>query len=259
MSLENAEIAKIAINTFVTTKITFANMLAGLCEKIPGGDVDVVTQALGSDSRIGQKYLKGAVGYGGPCFPRDNLALAFIARAVGASAGIAETTDRMNREQAARVTATLRPLIGARSTVGVLGLAYKPSSHVVDESPGVYLAQAIAAAGARVIAYDPLAGRAGAAALNGAVTIKTSARELIDSADIVVIATADPEFTTLTAGDFLASHDSIIVLDCWRILRSQLENQRQITYLAIGRSKDDESNAEVLRNLWAETAETAAT
>ncbi|MFN3329538.1 MAG: nucleotide sugar dehydrogenase, partial [Pyrinomonadaceae bacterium] len=92
MSIENAELTKIAVNTFVTTKITFANMLAEICEKIPGGNVDVVTKALGMDSRIGHKYLKGALGYGGPCFPRDNIALSFIAKELGVSAELAKIT-----------------------------------------------------------------------------------------------------------------------------------------------------------------------
>ena len=80
MSIINAELAKISVNTFVTMKITFANMLAAICEQLPGGDIDTVTSTLGLDSRIGQRYLKGALGYGGPCFPRDNLALAYLAR-----------------------------------------------------------------------------------------------------------------------------------------------------------------------------------
>ena len=75
MNFVNAEVAKLSVNAFITTKISFANMLARLCEKLPGASVDVVTSALGLDSRIGAKYLKGAVSYGGPCFPRDNLAL----------------------------------------------------------------------------------------------------------------------------------------------------------------------------------------
>src|SRR5256885_5459205 len=88
---------KISVNTFVTTKITFANMLAEICEKIPGGDVDVVTNALGMDKRIGRAYLTGAIGYVFPCFPRDNVALSFIARQLGVEAALAETTDAMNR------------------------------------------------------------------------------------------------------------------------------------------------------------------
>ncbi len=70
MSLENAELAKLAVNAFVTTKITFANMLADVCARIPDGDVDVVADAIGLDTRIGRKYLSGGLGFGGPCFPR---------------------------------------------------------------------------------------------------------------------------------------------------------------------------------------------
>ena len=112
MSLENAELTKISVNTFVTTKITFANMLAEICEKLPGGDVDVVTNALGLDERIGRKYLTGALGYGGPCFPRDNVALTYIAKELGVEAGIAETTDRLNRsiaKKSRRKTSPVNP------------------------------------------------------------------------------------------------------------------------------------------------------
>ncbi|HYT93579.1 MAG TPA: nucleotide sugar dehydrogenase, partial [Gemmataceae bacterium] len=72
MNFVNAELTKLSVNTFVTTKISYANMLAEVCETLPGAEVDVVTSAIGCDTRIGQKYLKGAMGYGGPCFPRDN-------------------------------------------------------------------------------------------------------------------------------------------------------------------------------------------
>jgi Predicted UDP-glucose 6-dehydrogenase len=78
MTIENAEIAKIALNSFVTMKVSFANTLADICERIPGGDVDAVSDALGSDSRIGRKYLTGGMGFAGPCFPRDNVALTSV-------------------------------------------------------------------------------------------------------------------------------------------------------------------------------------
>ena len=86
MDLMNAEIAKLALNTYVTTRITYANMLAEICERLPGADVDVVTSAIGLDSRVGTRCLKGATAYGGPCFPRDNLAFAKLARMIGARA-----------------------------------------------------------------------------------------------------------------------------------------------------------------------------
>ena len=102
MNLVNAELAKISVNTFVTTKISYANMLAEMCEQLPDADVDAVTAAIGLDSRIGSKYLKGATPYGGPCFPRDNVALSRLARSLGVTADIAEATDAINRRQVDR-------------------------------------------------------------------------------------------------------------------------------------------------------------
>ena len=78
-------------------KITFANMVSALCERIPGGDVDVVTDALGLDRRIGRRYLTGGLGFGGPCFPRDNVALAFLAKSLGVSHELVLATDHFNR------------------------------------------------------------------------------------------------------------------------------------------------------------------
>ncbi len=139
MSIENAELTKIAVNTFVTTKITFANMLADLCQHIPGGDIDVVTDALGSDERRGHKYLKGTLGYGGPCFPCDNLALSYLARALGRPALLTDATEHYNRALPEQVIEHLRPLIHEGTTVAVLGLAYKPHSQVIEESQGLVL------------------------------------------------------------------------------------------------------------------------
>ena len=103
MNWISAELTKISVNTYVTTKISYANMLAEMCERLPGADVDVVTKALGADTRIGSKYLKGAMGYGGPCFPRDNVAFAKLAEKLGARADVAVATDAINNHQIGRV------------------------------------------------------------------------------------------------------------------------------------------------------------
>src|SRR5690606_6190017 len=134
-----AELTKIAVNTFVTTKISYANMIAEMCERLPGADAEMVTQALGRDSRIGPKYVKGALGYGGPCFPRDNIALAALARTLGLRADIAEATDTVNRRQVDRVVRLVARLAPNPATVAVLGLSYKPDTPVVDESQGVMI------------------------------------------------------------------------------------------------------------------------
>src|SRR5581483_1221292 len=137
MTFVNAELTKIAVNTFVTTKISYANMLAQVCENLPGADADVVTSALGLDTRIGKKYLKGAIGYGGPCFPRDNVAFATLAQRVGTRALLAEATDQTNRQQIERLANVVRANLPANGRAGILGLSYKPNTDVVEESQGV--------------------------------------------------------------------------------------------------------------------------
>jgi UDPglucose 6-dehydrogenase len=107
-------------------------MLAQVCERLPGADADVVTSAIGCDTRIGSKYLKGALGYGGPCFPRDNVAFSALARATGAPALLAEATDQLNRRQVPRLTEIVRSRLPKGGTVGVLGLSYKPDTEVIE-------------------------------------------------------------------------------------------------------------------------------
>jgi len=250
MSLENAELTKIALNSFVTTKISFANMLADLCERVPGGDIDVVSDALGLDRRIGRRYLTGGMGYGGPCFPRDNLALAFFARAVSSHADLAEVTDQVNRALPNKVVQRLRPMVGPGTTVAVLGLAYKPLSGVVEESQGIALAKALSQMGARVVAYDPLAGDAASAMLRDQAIILNSVAECVSQSEVVLVTTPDPVFRSLGAEDFENGKPTITVIDFWRILSEQLVGRPHIRYIPIGHSVDDEANTARLQALW---------
>lgn len=250
MSLENAELAKISVNAFVTTKITFANMLAEICEQLPGGNIDVVSNALGLDTRIGRKYLTGGLGYGGPCFPRDNFALNFFAKELGVTAGLSSMTDTMNRSVAAKVVERLRPMIRDNVTVAVLGLAYKPFSHVTEESQALFIAQALSKAGARVVAFDPLASEMPQSELNGGFVVIDSLSDCLRQAQIVIIATPDPVFAALTADDFKNEFATVTVVDFWRLLQSELSEKPNIKYLAFGLGIDDDAKAKRLRNLW---------
>jgi len=250
MSLENAELTKISVNTFVTTKITFANMLAEICEKLPGGNVDVVTNALGMDSRIGRKYLTGALGYGGPCFPRDNVALTFIAGELGIDAKIASTTDSMNRAVAEKVVNRLRPLLRENATVAVLGLSYKPFSHVTEESQALFIANALSKAGARVVGFDPLAGEMALNELHGQIVVLDSVEECLRQAEAVLITTPDPFFENLTAEHFRNERAEVLVIDFWRLLKDKLTNQPHIKYVPFGYSDDDQANTKRLKELW---------
>jgi UDPglucose 6-dehydrogenase len=236
MNLVNAEVTKIALNTFVTTKITYANMLSEICERLPGGDVNVVTATLGLDSRIGRRYLQGAIGYGGPCFPRDNVAFAMLARRVGARADIAEATDRLNRHQTERLFAAATARLPAGATVGVLGLSYKPDTAVIDESQGVELVKRLAEAGYQVAAYDPQALPNALAALGAIFSATASAEDCVRAADRVVVTTAWPQFRAIPAGAFARAKAPIEVVDCWRILDSgQVGSSCTLVYLGQAR------------------------
>jgi UDPglucose 6-dehydrogenase len=253
MSLENAELAKISVNAFVTTKITFANMLADICSRIPGGNVDVVSNAIGLDSRIGRKYLTGALGYGGPCFPRDNVALAFLARAVGAVADLPSTTDRLNRGLAERMTSYVEAHTAPGATIAVLGLSYKPSSHIVEESQAIHLVKTLVDHHYRVVAYDPLAGPTANQELRGRALILDSPAECIRDADVVLIATPDPQFAALSAADFTAGRKVPVVIDFWRTLAPALANDPRIKYVPYGYGAGDDAAATArISNLWSD-------
>ena len=248
MSIENAELTKISLNAFVTTKITFANMLAELCEKIPGGDIDIVTRTLGLDRRIGAKYLTGGLGYGGPCFPRDNVALAFMARVLGLEASLAEATDRFNRRMPAGIIEHLQAVVTSEMTVAVLGLAYKPHSHVTEESQGMALARALGRAGVRVISYDPLAGEGARSELAGHALVLDSLADCLNQADVVLVTTPDPAFKAIRAEDI--KKRPVTVVDFWRILGHELIGRPDIRYIPAGRSIDDEANGRRLKDFW---------
>ena len=219
MSLLNAELAKIAVNTYLTMKISYANALADLCERLPGADVDVVTDALGLDTRIGGKYLRGAVAYGGPCFPRDNKAFAVLARDHGAEPLLVEATDSINVAQTGRLARIVQSRLGVGQGVGILGLAYKPQTSVVDESPGIALAQLLGEeSGLEVSVYDPEALEAGLEALGGTVQGAESLVELVECSDVIVITTPWPEFAELPIEALEREGTPRVVVDCWGLL-----------------------------------------
>jgi UDPglucose 6-dehydrogenase len=249
MNFVNAELAKIAVNTFVTTKIAFANVLANICEALPGADVDTVTQALGMDARIGRRYLTGALGYGGPCFPRDNKAFAFVSQMLGTSASLAETTDRMNRDLSAIRAEKIKKAIGHGKTISLLGLAYKPDTNVVEESQALALTQALVGNGNTVVVFDPLAMEDARRIMKDTVRYARSVRDCLQASDVVIIANPCREFRELQPSDFPRHHAPVVVFDCWRILE-RLADCDWIDYRPLGVGPADSAATRSLADLW---------
>lgn len=234
-NLINAELAKISVNTYVTTRISYANMLAEICERLPGADVNVVTAAIGLDSRIGTKYLRGGMGYGGPCFPRDNIAFAALAHRIGARADLAEATDRLNRYQIDRLVTMVKSVVLAGRCVGVLGLSYKPNTWVIEESQGIALAATFLTDGYDVVVYDPMAMDAARAVLGSKAIAAESAEACVRRADVVVIITPWPEFERLSADAFAKVGRKTVVIDCWRVLpEERIGAVAELRYIGTG-------------------------
>ena len=208
MNFVNAELSKLAVNTFVTTKITYANMLAHICERLPGGDVDKVTAAIGHDTRIGVKYLKGAVGYGGPCFPRDNLAMSALARGLEVQAALAETTDRQNRAEVDRLADLIQQTCQAgcegRHPRPLLQTGYGSDRRIAGGASGQ------AAAGRRTATcWSTIRWRWNSArvVLGDAPQYCGSAEECVRQSDLVVITVPWKEFLEIPESAFAATAD----------------------------------------------------
>ena len=214
MNWVNAELCKIAVNTYVTTKISYANMIAEMCDRLSGADSDIVTTALGADSRIGRKYIKGAVAYGGPCFPRDNKAFAALGRSLGVRTDLAEATDQINDHQTARLLGAVGTAAGPGSVVAVLGLSYKPNTPVIEESQGMALAKS----GYRVRISDPAAVESVPATLPNGVQACTSATAALEGADVVAIMTPWADYRDVP--DLLSESGTqpCAIIDPWRVV-----------------------------------------
>jgi len=237
-SFYNAEVAKLALNVFITTKITLANTFAEICEQLPRGDVDVVTKFLGLDSRIGPKYLTGGLGYGGPCFPRDNLAFIALARQLNIQAWLQEATHRVNRHQNERIAKLIQQKLGDAKgkTIAMLGITYKPNTDVVEESASLETARRLLEEKVSLRIYDPVGSDAARQVLGDKnVIYTTSARDCLKGAQLCILATPWEEFKSLTPEDFINYMEKPLLLDCWRFFDQQ-KFAGKVDYFALGLS-----------------------
>ena len=154
MSIVSAELTKISVNSYITMKISFTNQLRMIAEQFPKANINAILDAIGTDTRIGQKYLRAGLSFGGPCFPRDNRLLAYTARKTGGAAPLAEASDKVNELTKSTLLEKVTKLAPTGATVLVLGMSYKPDTYITEESAGLHLAQNLKRQGYRVIVHD---------------------------------------------------------------------------------------------------------
>ncbi|MDR1741725.1 MAG: nucleotide sugar dehydrogenase [Synergistaceae bacterium] len=239
MSPTNAEIAKLALNCYVTMKITYANELARLCGAIDGADVDAVAGAVGADTRVGGRCLKGGLGFAGPCFPRDNVAFQRLAELNGVKLFLPPATVASNDfivDDLFKYVETYVPTPSGR--VALLGLSYKPGTHITERSQSLMLMDRLLDAGYGVSLHDPAAEPDLTRWPSGRAVKYADPTEAVLSADggAVVLAVAHPEY----AGIDWAAVDRrltrpLYLIDCWRMFRGfPFEGLRNIRYVGLG-------------------------
>jgi UDPglucose 6-dehydrogenase len=234
--IRSAEMVKLASNAFLATKISFINEIANISEEL-GADVLKVAEGMGLDDRIGPKFLRAGVGWGGSCFGKDVLSLKQLASNTGYHfqllTAVTEVNDLQKRRTIGKLQKHLGPLVG--KTVALLGIAFKPDTDDIRDATSLVLAGRLIAEGARVRAYDPVAADRARAILAGA-ELTESALEAIDGADAVVLVTEWPEFGELDwAGEVKARMNTPIVVDGRNFLDRDALVAAGFTYEGIGR------------------------
>jgi len=238
-NVESSELIKYAANGFLATKISFINEIAVLCETL-GADVQDVARGIGLDSRIGPKFLQAGPGFGGSCFPKDTSAMADIARRNGYEFQIIESVLRVNDAIKERmVDKTVEALDGeARGkTVAVLGLAFKPETDDMRDSPTIPLINGLQKLGAKIRAYDPEA-MANAKKIFDGVTYCDDAYETADGADALVIATEWNEFRALKLERVKKLLRAPVIVDLRNVYDPQRMKAEGFTYVCVGRAAD---------------------
>jgi UDPglucose 6-dehydrogenase len=235
-SAKSAELIKHASNAFLAMKISFINAVASICESV-GANVQQVCQGIGTDSRIGPRFLNPGIGYGGSCFPKDLMAFRAVARECGYEFRLLDEVIRINEEQRQRflrkVRSALWTLRGKR--LGVLGLAFKGGTDDIRESPAVLLVQSLLQEGCQVAAYDPAASQRAREVFNSNVEFVSSAYEAARGADALLILTEWEEFAGL---DLTRLHRELkypIVIDGRNLYDPGLMAAQGFTYYSVGR------------------------
>lgn len=241
-NLYTAEMIKYASNAFLATKISFINEIAQICERL-GADVKEVAAGMGYDKRIGRAFLDAGLGYGGSCFPKDVRALTHMAAEAGLHPQLLRAVGEINHDQRRHVVTKLVSLLGSLrgSTIGILGLAFKPNTDDMREAPAVEIIRWIINQGASVRVYDPVAAETGREALVRAgvdmemVVFCTTAYEVAEGVDAVVVVTEWNEFLSLDMQQIRVSMRRPILIDGRNIYEPDEMFRQGFIYRGMGR------------------------
>ena len=236
MDIASAEMTKYAANAMLATKISFMNDIANLCERV-GADVNLVRKGIGSDPRIGSKFIYPGLGYGGSCFPKDVQALIQTADVHGHPMRILKAVEQVNNDQKARMVSKIKTHFGADVSgkhILLWGLSFKPKTDDMREAPSLVIINALLACGVVVTAYDPVAEHEAKKILGSSIQYATDPLKALREKDALVIVTEWPEFR---APDFKLMYQSMkhpVIFDGRNIYDAREMRKLGFTYYGIG-------------------------
>jgi UDPglucose 6-dehydrogenase len=237
MDERSAEMTKYAANAFLATKITFMNEIANLCELV-GANVDDIRRGIGTDSRIGKRFLFAGIGYGGSCFPKDVQALAKTSEENNYKFHILESVMKVNEKQKTKLMPTIQAHFNndlAGKTIGIWGLAFKPYTDDIREAPALYNIEALLELGCKINVYDPEAMPNVKAILGDQVTFSKNPYEAIDQADALLIVTEWPQFRTPDFERMETLLKNKVIFDGRNLYETSQMRDLGYTYYSIGR------------------------
>ena len=250
-STKSAELIKHASNAFLAMKISFINAVASVCESV-GANVNQVVHGIGTDSRIGPRFLNPGIGYGGSCFPKDVMAFRAVARESGYDFRLLDEVMRINEDQRQRFLRKVRSALWTLrgKNLGVLGLAFKGGTDDIRESPALFLVQALLQEGSKITAYDPAAMERAQEVVSSNITFANSAYQAAHGADALLILTEWEEFANLDLNRLRQELKYPIVIDGRNLYDPEVMAAEGFSYYSVGRaaSYPDGVPAAVLKN-----------
>ena len=239
MDIPSAEMTKYAANAMLATKISFMNDIANLCERM-GADVNQVRKGIGSDPRIGNKFIYPGIGYGGSCFPKDVKALARTGRENGHTMRILEAVEAVNDAQKSVLFNKINAYFGGElqgKTIAFWGLSFKPNTDDMREAPSVVIANLLLDAGAHVRAYDPVAMEEAKHQLGDRITYCTDEMEAVRGADALALITEWAEFRVPNWSAVADEMNGKVLFDGRNLYRSAIVGEVGFDYYGIGQGE----------------------
>ncbi|MCZ6900912.1 MAG: UDP-glucose/GDP-mannose dehydrogenase family protein [Bacteroidetes bacterium] len=238
MDEKSAELTKYAANSFLATKITFMNEVANLCERL-GADVDAIRRGIGTDNRIGKRFLFAGIGYGGSCFPKDVMALSNASKEQNYDFKILNAVMDINESQKIRLVDHIKKYFNNNlqdKTIAVWGLAFKPYTDDIREAPSIANIGELLKSGAKIKAYDPEAMENVKQLLGNKIQLCKDEYEAVENADALVIITEWPVFRNPNFDQIAQSLKNKVIFDGRNLYSLDLMKELGFTYYSIGRS-----------------------